>query len=127
MVFSYSDSLTVYSQNKEIIYLKERLDKVEKEFRKYRNENTPSSANKHLKGNTNGLRAKGGKRGAPFGHKGTTRKQVPDEFDNIDANECPGCHSDDIEDVDLLKRFVEEVPAPVRPKATGAGSFFTNS
>ena len=100
--------------------LKERLEKVEEELRKYHNENTPSSANKHLKGNTQGLRAKGGKRGAPFGHKGTTRKQIPDEFDDIDANECPGCHSDDIEDVGVLKKVVEEVPAPVRPKATGA-------
>ena len=96
------------------------VKQLNNELRKYKNENTPSSSNKHLKGNTNGLRAKGGKRGAPFGHKGTTRKQVPDEFDDIDANECPGCHSDDIEDVDVLKRVVEEVPAPVRPKATGA-------
>ena len=67
-------------ENKE---LEERLEKVEEELRKYHNENTPSSANKHLKGNTQGLRTKGGKKGAPFGHKGTTRKQVPDEFDDI--------------------------------------------
>ncbi|EQD30519.1 Transposase IS66 [mine drainage metagenome] len=96
--------------------LRERLKKVEKELRKYHNENTPPSANKHLKGNTQGLHAKGGKRGAPFGHKGITRKQQPDEFNDVDTGECPGCHSNDLEDVDILKRTVEDIPVPVAPK-----------
>ena len=100
-------------ENKE---LKERLEKVEKELRKYHNENTPSSANKHLKPNTNGLHAKGRKRGAPFGHKGTTRQREPEEFNDVDADECPGCHSNDLVDVDVLKRVVEDTPVPVTPK-----------
>ena len=75
--------------------IKERLEKVEKELHKYKNENTPSSANKHLKGNTQGLQAKGGKRGAPNGHKGTTRNQKPEELAVIDATECPNCHGND--------------------------------
>lgn len=98
--------------------LKERLEKVEKELKKYHNENTPSSSNKHLKGDTQGLHAKGGKRGAPFGHKGTTRRQQPEEVNDIDAGECPHCHSDDLENVDILKRTVEEIPIPVAPKVT---------
>lgn len=116
---TYDELLRIIeSQNKEIKDLKERLEKVENEFRKYKNENTPSSANRHLKGNTQGLRAKGGKRGAPFGHKGTTREQTPDEVSEVDADECPTCHSNDLEDVDILKRTVEETPIPVAPKVT---------
>src|SRR3989338_10584650 len=53
--------------------LKEEKDKLEKELKKYKNSNTPSSSNKHLKGNTQGLRAKkGAKRGAPKNHRGAT-------------------------------------------------------
>ena len=49
------------------------IEKLKKEIHKYKNSNTPSSANKHLKPNTNGLKAKiGAKRGAPKGHKGAT-------------------------------------------------------
>ena len=67
----------------ENIKLKERVDYLEKELAKYKNSNTPSSANKHLKENTKGQKAKkGAKRGAPKGHKGTTRKQVPDRHKN---------------------------------------------
>ena len=96
----------------------ERIDKLEKELHRYTNENTPSSTNKHLKGNTQGLHAKGGKRGAPFGHKGTARRQQPEEFDEVDANEFPSCHSEDLEDVTVLTRVAEEIPIPVRPKVT---------
>ncbi len=96
--------------------LRGRLEKVVKELHKYHNENTPSSANKHLKSNTNGLHAKGGKRGAPFGHKGTTRRQQPEEFNEVDANKCPNCHSANLEDVTILKRTTEEIPIPVAPK-----------
>lgn len=99
----------------EIRALKERLEKVEKELHKYKNENNPSSANKHLKRNTQGLHAKGGKRGAPFGHKGTTRRQQPEAFNEVDVNECPNCHGDNLEDVAVLKRVTDEIPVPVKP------------
>ena len=75
------------------------VKRLNNELRKYKNENTPSSANKHLKGNTYGLHTKGGKRGAPVGHEGITREQKPEEFNEVDANECPNCHSTDLEDV----------------------------
>ena len=113
-----SQKKIIDSQNKDIHELKEKIDRVEKELRRYKNENNPSSANKHLKGNTQGLRAKGGKRGAPFGHEGNTREQNPDEINDVDADECPNCHSGDLEDVDVLKRTVEEIPVPVAPKIT---------
>ncbi|MCL4365463.1 hypothetical protein M1590_04030 [Candidatus Marsarchaeota archaeon] len=44
-----SQKETIGSQNKEIHELKEKIDRVEKELRRYKNENNPSSANKHLK------------------------------------------------------------------------------
>lgn len=98
--------------------LQEKVDRLEKELRKYKNENTPSSANKHLKADTHGLHANGGKRGAPEGHKGTTRRQQPEETNDVDADECPHCHSGNLEDIDILKRIVEEIPIPVAPKVT---------
>ena len=57
----------------EMFDLYEEKEKLEKELKKYKNANTPSSANKHLKASTQGLRAKkGAKRGAPKKHKGAT-------------------------------------------------------
>jgi RNA polymerase subunit RPABC4/transcription elongation factor Spt4 len=94
------------------------VKRLNNELRKYKNENTPSSANKHLKGNTYELHTKGGKRGAPVGHEGITREQKPEEFNEVDANECPNCHSTDLEDVSVLKRVTEEIPVPVTPKVT---------
>jgi len=53
-------------ENKE---LKQENKEIKRELNLYKNSNTPSSANKHLKPNTQGLKAKGkGKRGAPKGH-----------------------------------------------------------
>ncbi len=101
---------TIIAQGNVIKELKEKLEKVETELHKYHNENTPPSANKHLKTDTKGLHAKGGKRGAPFGHKGITRRQQPKEFNEVDANECPNCHSDNLQDVTLLKRTTMLIP-----------------
>jgi transposase len=105
----------VKQENKE---LRERLEKVEKELRKYHNENTPPSANKHMKPNTQGNQSKGGKRGAPEGHEGLTRKQEPDDYQEIDAKECPNCHGSNLEDINTVKTTVEEIPVPIRPKVT---------
>jgi len=52
------------------------IAELKKELSRYINPNILSS-NKHLKPNTQGLKSKGTKRGAPFGHKGATRKQTP--------------------------------------------------
>ena len=100
--------------------LRQQLEKekkeLEKELMKYKNSNTPSSANKHLKPNTNGLKAKkGAKRGAPNGHNGTTRKQIPDVTEIVDADHCPGCGGKHVEDEKVLKRIVEDIPEPVIP------------
>jgi transposase len=114
---TYEDLLKIIDgQNKRIKDLEDKVERLEKELHKYKNENTPSSANKHLKSDTQGLRAKGGKRGAPIGHEGITREQEPEEFNDIDANECPNCHGNNLRDVTVLKRITEEIPEPVQPK-----------
>ena len=103
---------------KTIDALKKKVEELESELRKYKNENTPPSSNKHLKGNTQGLQATGGKRGAPEGHEGVTRDQKPDDYQQVDAKECPNCHGDNIEDINTIKTTVEEIPVPIKPKVT---------
>ncbi|MFQ5475234.1 MAG: IS66 family transposase [Candidatus Nanoarchaeia archaeon] len=102
---------------KEYIDLLEEKEKLEKELKKYKNPNTPSSSNKHLKPNTQGLRARSGAcRGAPNGHPGTTRRRSPIVTEVIDADQCPGCNSKDLSDDKVLKRNTEEIPQPVVPE-----------
>ena len=93
------------------------LDRVKRELRKYKNPNTPPSAHPHLKPNTQGA-GKLGKRGAPLGHKGTTRTQTPDSFEKHDMGECPNCHGNNLRDKKVHTRIIEEILEPVQPKTT---------
>ena len=100
-----------------ILQLQKKIIELENELKKYKNSNTPPSANKHLKPNTEGEKSKpGNKRGAPEGHKGTTREQNIDRHEVIDADNCPKCGSDNLEDEKVLKRVVEEIPEPSVPQ-----------
>src|SRR3989338_7276681 len=73
------------------------IEKLEKELKKYKNSNTPSSANPHLKNNTaDYVASKGAKRGAPRGHKGITRRQIPERKMIVDTGKCPRCYSEDV-------------------------------
>lgn len=91
------------------------VDKLKRELRKYKNPNTPSSAYPHLKPNTQGA-AISGKQGAPKGHEGTTRPwKQSDETRPITAEECPGCHSKDIEIIGTRHQHVEEMPPDIQP------------
>jgi len=87
------------------IELYKEKKKLERELRKYKNPNTPSSANKHLKENTLGLRAKkGAKRGAPKGHNGATFKFPPsDEIIPVTTNQCGACYSLNVEPTGYVK------------------------
>lgn len=93
----------------ELIELVKELDKknedLERELKKYKNPNTPSSSNKHLKSDTSGLRAKdGAKRGAPFCHKGATLK-LPEaqEIIPLSVPECSRCGSSNVEPTGYVK------------------------
>lgn len=79
--------------------------KLEKELKKYKNSNTPSSANKHLKKNTQGLKAKkGAKRGAPKNHKGATFEwPASNKIIPVTTNQCGACFSFNIEPTGYVK------------------------
>lgn len=83
---------------KEYIELYKEKEKIENEFKKYKNAHTPSSANKHIKPDTIGLKAKiGAKRGAPKGHKGATLiLQHINKIVRVIAKLCTACRSTNI-------------------------------
>lgn len=90
---------------------------LRKELHKYKNSDTPPSSNKHLKPNTFGKQAKkNSKRGAPLGHIGKTREQVPQRKEIVDACECPNCHGHHLKDDKIIKQIVEEVQEPPIPE-----------
>ena len=82
-------------------------EKLERELKKYKNPNTPSSANKHVKENTQGLKAtSGAKRGAPKGHKGNTLKLVPKRIIDLLAKFCGKCDSRRIKPTGYVKKRI---------------------
>lgn len=93
----------------ELIELVKELDKkndeLERELKKYKNPNTPSSAHKHIKPDTFGLKAKtGAKRGAPVGHKGATSiLSSPEEIIPVSTTACCHCHSHNVEPTGYVK------------------------
>ena len=91
------------------------IDKLKRELRKYKNSNTPPSANQHLKPTTQST-GKPGKRGAPRGHRGATRPWKESGAPrSITAEECPGCHSQDIKVIGKKHQQVEESPPETKP------------
>ncbi len=92
------------------------ISELKKQLIKYINPNTPSSSNKHLKPNTQGLKSKGTKKGAPVGHKGTTRMQTIDRTEEIDTDICPKCGSHNLKDKQVFKRIIENIPEPIVPE-----------
>lgn len=91
---------------KEYIDLLKKKDKLEKELKKYKNSNTPSSSNKHIKPDTQGLKAKDkAKRGAPKGHKGYTLiLPDPDIVQEVFAQFCPECNGTNIKPTGYVKK-----------------------
>ena len=83
-----------------------KQEQLERELKKYKNPNTPSSANKHVKEDTQGLKAKhGAKRGAPVGHRGdTSHLPSPSEIIPVTAENCIECESPNIESTGYIKR-----------------------
>lgn len=93
------------------------IDALRKELYLYKNSNTPPSSNKHLKPNTFGKQVKkNGKRGAPKGHTGKTREQIPTRKEIIDAVECPNCHGHNLIDDKIINQTIEEVEEPEPPE-----------
>lgn len=95
----------------------EENKKLKHQLNRYNNSNTPSSANKHLKPNTQGLRAKGtGKRGAPKGHAWANREwKTQTAPRRIAATQCPNCHSRDIKKIGERHQQLDEIPQDIKP------------
>lgn len=101
---------------KEYIDLYKEKEKLEKELKKYKNSNTPSSANKHLKANTEGLKKKKrAKRGAPKGHKGNTFIWPSiDKIIDVIAKRCLECSGLNIQATGHIKE--RKVVCLIKPK-----------
>ena len=97
--------------------LEKRVEILEKELRKYKNSNTPSSANPHLKPDVKPRASK--KRGAPIGHPWSNRPWIPDSFvRHIAAKECPRCHGNDIKVPHKARQQLVEIPREIKPETT---------
>lgn len=107
----------ILKKEKEINDKDKEIEDLKKELHKYKNSNTPPSANKHLQGNTQGKQAKAkSKQGAPKGHTGKTRAQTSDKKEIIDCSHCPECNSSNLKDEKIIKQTVEENPEPIVPE-----------
>src|SRR3989338_5186412 len=92
-------------------------EKLKRELRKYKNPNTPPSANPHLKTSSATMPKRSGKVGAPKGHQGVTRPQKePNETRQITAEQCPNCHSNDITVLKTKHQQQEDIPPDIQPK-----------
>ena len=99
--------------------LKKEKEALEKELRKYKNPNTPPSANQHLKpAFSKAVEVKSHKRGAPFDHPGTNRakKETLNEH-HIFGKECPNCESKDFRVIGQKVQQQEEIPPEIQPEA----------
>jgi hypothetical protein len=106
---------TLFDVYGEIERRDQEIDRLKKELRKYKNPNTPPSANQHLKPNTQHT-GKPGKRGAPRGHRGATRPWKESGPPRpITAQECPRCDSKDIRVIGKKCQQLEEMPPDIQP------------
>ena len=92
-------------------------EKLKHELLKYKNSNTPPSANPHLKPSITPPKS-GKKRGAPRGHPGTNRPWNPiTTLYHITAKECPNCHSEDIDVLRIARQQIDEIPKEIKPES----------
>lgn len=99
--------------------LKKAKEALEKELRKYKNPNTPPSANQHLKpAFSKKIDVKSHKRGAPFDHQGTTKPKIdtPNMY-RICGTECPNCQSKKFDVIGQKLQQQEEIPPDIQPEA----------
>ncbi|RLF58533.1 MAG: IS66 family transposase [Thermoplasmata archaeon] len=99
-------------ENKE---LKKTIIKLEKRLRMYENPHTPSSRKCFKKGKNSDKDtvSSSGRRGAPKGHKGATRKKSkPDEVIPVPSDHCPGCGCNPGLPKGFETLIVEELPPP---------------
>lgn len=108
-----------YQLEKEIKKLKQDKEAIEKELRKYKNPNTPPSANQHLKPTSSKIiEVKPHQRGAPKGHHGTNKQKIETSNSrHILGEECPNCQSKNFEVIGKKLQQQEEIPPDIQPEA----------
>lgn len=75
----------------------------------YENPDTPPSQQRMKKKKE--PKSSGGKRGAPYGHKGVTReRKEPNRTVPVFEDKCPDCGSENIEEVDVEETIIDEIP-----------------
>src|SRR3989339_877569 len=104
---------------KELDKVKKEKEALEKELRKYKNPNTPPSANQHLKpAYSKTIDVKPHKRGAPKGHTGTNKPKIETQnARHICGTECPGCQSKNFKVIGQKLQQQEEIPPEIQPEA----------
>lgn len=99
---------------KENIDLKKQKEALEKELRKYKNSNTPSSAYPFLKSTVKPVLRH--RRGAPNNHPGTTKpRREPNEKRHIFSEICPNCQCKNIKIIGQKHQQQEEMPPEIQP------------
>ena len=108
--------LELYKENEKI---KKEKEALEKELRKYKNPNTPPSANQHLKpAFSKAVEVKPHRRGAPAGHAGTNKPKIETSNErHIFGKECPNCQSKSFEVIGQKVQQQEEIPPEIQPEA----------
>lgn len=103
----------------EFLKRQDELIKLEKELRKYKNPNTPPSANQHLKPSfSKAVDVKPHRRGAPQNHIGTTKPKIETTNSrHIPGEECPNCQSKNFQVVGQKIQQQEEIPPDIQPEA----------
>ncbi len=99
--------------------LEKRVKALEKELRKYKNPNTPPSANQHLKpAFSKAVEVKSHKRGAPLNHVGITKPKIDTANERyILGKECPRCQSQKFKVIGQKLQQQEEIPPEIQPEA----------
>ena len=99
--------------------VKKEKEALEKELRKYKNPNTPPSANQHLKpAFSKAVEVKPHRRGAPAGHAGTNKPKIETSNErHIFGKECPNCQSKSLEVIGQKVQQQEEIPPEIQPEA----------
>lgn len=108
---------TLEQQNQE---LKQKIIALENKLRMYENPHTPPSQRRFKDGSRGGSNSvSSGKRGAPPGHRGATRKTPePDEIIPVTMDTCPQCGGYLGNSIDVESRTIEELPPPPKIKVT---------
>lgn len=103
----------------EFLKRQDELIKLDKELRKYKNPNTPPSANQHLKpAYSKAVEVKSHRRGAPLNHPGTNKPKIETCNErHINGEECPNCQSKQFQVIGQKIQQQEEIPPDIQPEA----------